>query len=74
MGLPTLENREPERSHKDGEAEMKSDPDLLELSKRAQANLSVPALYEAAIRRGEGIIAAGGPLVVRPGAGPRGGE
>jgi phosphoenolpyruvate carboxykinase (ATP) len=30
-------------------------------------NLSVPALYEAAIRREEGVIAAGGPLVVRTG-------
>jgi phosphoenolpyruvate carboxykinase (ATP) len=47
---------------------MNSDPDLLELSKRAQANLSVPALYEAAIRRGECILASGGPLVVRTGS------
>ena len=30
-------------------------------------NLAVPALYEAAIQRDEGIIAAGGPLVVRTG-------
>jgi len=30
-------------------------------------NLSVPAMYEAAIRRDEGVIAAGGPLVVRTG-------
>jgi phosphoenolpyruvate carboxykinase (ATP) len=30
-------------------------------------NLSVPVLYEAAIRRDEGVIAAGGPLVVRTG-------
>ncbi|MFI5262452.1 MAG: phosphoenolpyruvate carboxykinase (ATP) [Candidatus Limnocylindrales bacterium] len=30
-------------------------------------NLSVPALYEAAIRRDEGVIADGGPLVVRTG-------
>ncbi len=30
-------------------------------------NLSVPALYEAAVRRDEGVIAAGGPLVVRTG-------
>ncbi len=47
---------------------MTSDPDLLELTKRAQANLSVPALYEAAIRRGECILASGGPLVVRTGS------
>ena len=31
-------------------------------------NLSVPALYEAAIRRDEGLIADGGPLVVRTGS------
>ena len=31
-------------------------------------NLAVPALYEAAIQRDEGIIAAGGPLVVRTGS------
>src|SRR6516225_9684282 len=30
-------------------------------------NLSVPALYEASIRRDEGQLAAGGPLVVRTG-------
>jgi len=30
-------------------------------------NLSVPALYEHAIRRGEGFIAEGGPLLVRTG-------
>ena len=30
-------------------------------------NLAVPALYEAAIQRDEGVIAAGGPLVVRTG-------
>ncbi|MFI5255338.1 MAG: phosphoenolpyruvate carboxykinase (ATP), partial [Candidatus Limnocylindrales bacterium] len=30
-------------------------------------NLSVPILYEAAIRRDEGVIAAGGPLVVMTG-------
>jgi phosphoenolpyruvate carboxykinase (ATP) len=30
-------------------------------------NLAGPALYEAAIRRGEGVLAAGGPLVVRTG-------
>ncbi len=31
-------------------------------------NLSVAALYEAAVRRDEGLIAAGGPLVVRTGS------
>src|SRR5262245_37312580 len=31
-------------------------------------NLSVPALYEEAVRRGEGLVAAGGPLVCRTGA------
>ncbi len=30
-------------------------------------NLAVPALYEAAIQRDEGVIAAGGPLVVKTG-------
>ncbi|MGH2407948.1 MAG: phosphoenolpyruvate carboxykinase (ATP) [Candidatus Limnocylindrales bacterium] len=33
----------------------------------AHHNLSVPVLYEAAIRRDEGVIAAGGPLVVMTG-------
>ena len=35
-------------------------------------NLAVPALYEAAIQRDEGVIAAGGPLVVRTRARTRG--
>jgi phosphoenolpyruvate carboxykinase (ATP) len=34
---------------------------------KVDANLSVAALYEAAIREGEGVIAADGPLVVRTG-------
>ncbi|MGZ3632560.1 MAG: phosphoenolpyruvate carboxykinase (ATP), partial [Candidatus Limnocylindrales bacterium] len=34
---------------------------------RVHHNLSVPALYEHALRRDEGVIAAGGPLVVRTG-------
>jgi len=33
----------------------------------AQWNLSAPLLYEAAVRNGEGLVAAGGPLVVRTG-------
>ena len=33
----------------------------------AHWNLSVPALYEVILRRGEGVVAAGGPLVVRTG-------
>jgi phosphoenolpyruvate carboxykinase (ATP) len=34
---------------------------------RVHHNLAVPALYEAAIQRDEGVIAAGGPLVVKTG-------
>ena len=34
----------------------------------AHWNLGVPALYEAALTRGEGLMAQGGPLVVRTGA------
>ena len=34
---------------------------------RVFRNLSVPALYEEAVRRGEGVIAADGPLVCRTG-------
>src|ERR1700741_654531 len=45
--------------------------DLLESDGIAAArifrNLSEPALYEEAIRRGEGVIAADGPLVCRTG-------
>jgi phosphoenolpyruvate carboxykinase (ATP) len=41
---------------------------VADLADRTQANLGVPALYEAAIRRSEGQIADGGPLVVRTGA------
>jgi phosphoenolpyruvate carboxykinase (ATP) len=37
------------------------------LGRRLDANLSTAALYEAAIRGGEGLISAGGPLVVRTG-------
>jgi phosphoenolpyruvate carboxykinase (ATP) len=32
---------------------------------RVYWNLSVPALYEEAVRRREGLISAGGPLVCR---------
>ena len=39
----------------------------LPLGSRTFDNLSVAALYEHAVRRGEGIIADGGPLVVRTG-------
>ena len=49
-----------------------ADPDALGLlatrnGERVFANLSVPALYEEAVRRGEGIVARGGPLVVNTG-------
>jgi len=37
------------------------------LGRSTLANLSVAALYEKAIERGEGLLAAGGPLVVRTG-------
>jgi phosphoenolpyruvate carboxykinase (ATP) len=44
-----------------------ADP-LAALSVTPLANLSVAALYEHALRRGEGVLAAGGPLAVRTGA------
>ena len=37
------------------------------LGRTVRANLSTPELYEAAIRHGEGLVAADGPLVVRTG-------
>jgi phosphoenolpyruvate carboxykinase (ATP) len=40
---------------------------LATLGRSRLANLSVPELYEHAVRRGEGVIAEGGPLVVRTG-------
>ena len=39
----------------------------LHLGRRVKANLSVAELYEHAIERGEGALAAEGPLVVRTG-------
>ncbi|HSH21638.1 MAG TPA: phosphoenolpyruvate carboxykinase (ATP) [Candidatus Caenarcaniphilales bacterium] len=42
-------------------------PDDQLLGRTTHANLSVAALYERAIERGEGTIAAAGPLVVRTG-------
>ncbi|CAN5746531.1 hypothetical protein BH23CHL8_BH23CHL8_06610 [soil metagenome] len=44
-----------------------ADP-LTALSRVPLANLSVAELYEHALRRGEGVLAAGGPLVVRTGS------
>jgi phosphoenolpyruvate carboxykinase (ATP) len=37
------------------------------LGRRVRANLSTPELYEDAIRAGEGVVAAEGPMVVRTG-------
>ena len=37
------------------------------LGRRVRANLSTAELYEDAIRAGEGLVAADGPLVVRTG-------
>ena len=37
------------------------------LGRSVRANLSTAELYEDAIRRGEGLVAAEGPLVVRTG-------
>jgi phosphoenolpyruvate carboxykinase (ATP) len=48
--------RGPEHSHAD-----------LRLGRRVKSNLTVAELYEFAIERGEGILAAAGPLVVRTG-------
>jgi len=42
-------------------------PFTTQLGRRTFANLSVAELYEEAIRRGEGLVAADGPLVVRTG-------
>jgi phosphoenolpyruvate carboxykinase (ATP) len=45
-------------------------PDLAhsaEIGRKRHGNLSVPELYEHAVRADEGLIAAGGPLVVRTG-------
>ena len=44
-----------------------SQSDIPLLGRPAQVNLSVAALYEKAIGRDEGLLAAGGPLVVRTG-------
>jgi len=41
--------------------------DFLSTAPEAQRNLTAEALYEAAVRRGEGEVAQGGPLVVRTG-------
>ncbi len=41
--------------------------DFLNRAPEAQRNLTAEALYEAAVQRGEGVIAYGGPLVVRTG-------
>jgi phosphoenolpyruvate carboxykinase (ATP) len=42
-------------------------PPAIELGRRIRANQSVAELYEDAIRAGEGMLAAAGPLVVRTG-------
>src|SRR5438552_4243581 len=42
-------------------------PPATEIGRRTRSNLSVAELYEDAIRAGEGMLAAAGPLVVRTG-------
>ncbi|HLQ49347.1 MAG TPA: phosphoenolpyruvate carboxykinase (ATP), partial [Candidatus Dormibacteraeota bacterium] len=42
-------------------------PPATEIGRRTRSNLSVAELYEDAIRAGEGLLAAAGPLVVRTG-------
>ena len=42
-------------------------PPLADLGRTRYQNLSIPELYEHAIRRHEGDIVEGGPLVVRTG-------
>ncbi len=45
----------------------KRGPTAFEFGRHVRANLSVAELYEDAVRAGEGMISAQGPLVVRTG-------
>jgi phosphoenolpyruvate carboxykinase (ATP) len=67
--VATTIERPPSTTARAGTSETSSQPvsDIPLLGRKRYANLSVAALYEKAIEREEGILAAAGPLVVRTG-------